>query len=72
MNIDFDKESLDKLDLEYTIKESEKKDQKLGTVISISPEAGTVVLKKSTVDITIAKGASKYSNYAGDGNTLPL
>ena len=63
---------LEKAGLVFSAQESTEKNKKVGTVISVSPEEGTLVLIGSTVKIVIAKGSSEYSNYEGDRNTVAL
>ena len=70
--LDSAKSTLDKSGLKYTVTESATKDQKVGTVISVSPSEGTMVLKGTTVEITVAIGSDQYSNYNGNGNNKAL
>lgn len=67
-NLEDAQQILDKIELKCTVSESNEKGKKVGTVVDVSPKSGTVVLKGSSVNITVAKGASEYSNYTGNGN----
>ncbi|MBR4462792.1 MAG: TIR domain-containing protein [Erysipelotrichaceae bacterium] len=63
---------LKEADLKYTVKTDTSQNQVPGTVIKVSPDQGTRVMKGSTVTITVAKGSSQYSTYAGDNNNNVL